>query len=130
MSRSEEVELLGCPFCGGAAEIERYGDARQSTIYVCTECGARLETGETWAHGTRWNTRAPSALPVGWKLVPVEPTEEMIEAMNEGFRSKSRTAAGGMSVESQWRREYAPELAAYRAGLSASPPLDTVKEKT
>lgn len=57
----------------------------------------------------------------GWRLVPVEPTEEMIEAMNEGFRSQRRTGAGGMSIDAQWRREYAPELSAYRAMLSAAP---------
>jgi Lar family restriction alleviation protein len=76
MSRSEEVELKPCPFCGGAAEIERYGDVRQSTIYACTECGACLETSETWAHGTRWNTRAPSVLPVsGWRDIATAPRD-------------------------------------------------------
>lgn len=28
-----------------------------------------------------------SKVPEGWKLVPVEPTREMIEAGNDGFRS-------------------------------------------
>lgn len=49
-------ELLPCPFCGGKAEIERYGTPRQSTIYNCTECGCRLETGEEWGY-TQWNKR-------------------------------------------------------------------------
>jgi Lar family restriction alleviation protein len=50
-------ELKPCPFCGGEAEIERYGTPRYSTIYSCTECGCRLETGETFNHGDTWNTR-------------------------------------------------------------------------
>jgi Lar family restriction alleviation protein len=58
-------DLLPCPFCGGEAEIERVGTPRQSTIYACTECGCRLETGEEWGHGTQWNTRAPSVGGVG-----------------------------------------------------------------
>jgi Lar family restriction alleviation protein len=51
------MKLLPCPFCGGEAEIERYGDRRQSTIYACTMCGCRLETGEEWDHGADWNKR-------------------------------------------------------------------------
>jgi hypothetical protein len=51
------VELLPCPFCDGEAIINRYGDRRQSTIYECTFCGCRLETGETFNFGHGWNTR-------------------------------------------------------------------------
>ena len=50
-------QLDPCPFCGGEAEIERYGDGGQSTIYCCTECGCRLETGETFNQGDSWNRR-------------------------------------------------------------------------
>ena len=52
-------------------------------------------------------------------IIPNEPTEEIIEAMNEAYRSTRRTGAGGMTIDSQWRREYAPEIAAYRAILAA-----------
>lgn len=54
----DEVGLLPCPFCGSPAEIERYGDGRQSTIYQCTFCSCSLETGEEWDHGRDWNKRA------------------------------------------------------------------------
>lgn len=61
-----EAVLEACPFCGGDAEIEQVGDRRQSTIYACTMCGCRLETGEEWGHGAAWNTRpAPVASPIG-----------------------------------------------------------------
>ncbi len=59
-------KLLPCPFCGGKASIERYGDHRQSTIYKCDDCSCSLETGEEWSHGKRWNTRAA--------LAPTQPT--------------------------------------------------------
>jgi Lar family restriction alleviation protein len=52
------LDLDPCPFCGGEAEIERTGTARQSTIYACQNCGCRLETGETFNHGAQWNQRA------------------------------------------------------------------------
>lgn len=65
-----------------------------------------------------------------WVLAPVEPTEEIIEALNAGFRSTRRQQAGGMSIDSQWRGEYAPELAAYRTMIAGAPPVpDAVLER-
>lgn len=58
------VDLLPCPFCGGKAAIERPGTARQSCIVACEDCGCRLETGEVWNMGERWNTRTPALMPV------------------------------------------------------------------
>jgi Lar family restriction alleviation protein len=52
------IDLKPCPFCGGEAHFERIGDRRQSTIISCEDCGACLENGETFNHGTSWNTRA------------------------------------------------------------------------
>ncbi len=49
--------LKPCPFCGGKAEIERKGSTRQSTVYACTDCGCRKETGEVNHLGNLWNTR-------------------------------------------------------------------------
>ena len=82
------------PFCGSKAEIERYGDRRQSTRYACTECGCSLETGEERGHGKQWNRRTA---PEGWKLVPVEPTAEMIDAGN----------SVQMVENGHWFRDYA-----------------------
>ena len=51
-------KLKPCPFCGGEAEFERTGTPRQSCIVTCTECGCRLESGETGElSGISWNTR-------------------------------------------------------------------------
>lgn len=64
-------KLLPCPFCGGAAEFERKGNARHSCIVVCTDCGARHESGDAeWNSGSSWNRRASGTRAV---------TEEMVE---------------------------------------------------
>lgn len=65
--------LKPCPFCGGEADIERMGDRLHSMIYACQECGASLETGETWLGAEcRWNRRADrlealASRPDGWR---------------------------------------------------------------
>lgn len=56
--------LKPCPFCGVEPETERHGTRRFSTTYACTECGYRLETGEEFNHGERWDTRADGWQPI------------------------------------------------------------------
>jgi len=74
-SLSSRAELLPCPFCGGKAEIEQEGSPRRSTSYACTDCGCRLETGEEWRFGRRWNERQGAREPseISYKT-PVEET--------------------------------------------------------
>lgn len=57
---TDRAELLPCPFCGGESEIERRGTTRQSNIVACTECGCRLESGDTFNPALSWNTRTAS----------------------------------------------------------------------
>jgi Lar family restriction alleviation protein len=54
---SPEIGLLPCPFCGGEPEFVRHGSPCQSSIVACQDCGARVETGETWNEGQLWNRR-------------------------------------------------------------------------
>lgn len=71
---TDAPELKPCPFCGGEADLERRGDRHVSTIVACLECGCRLENGETFDHGSAWNTRdlTPSApTPVVPKVKPL-----------------------------------------------------------
>lgn len=50
--------LLPCPFCGGAAHVERHGNARVSQIIECEDCGCSLETGEIFVGpDISWNRR-------------------------------------------------------------------------
>lgn len=53
----KQIKLEPCPFCGGEAEIKQLGTGRMSTICACTECGASLESPETFNHGSHWNRR-------------------------------------------------------------------------
>ena len=61
------------------------------------------------------------SLPDGWVAVPLEPTEEIIEAMYAGYRSTRRYWVSGQSLDARWHAEYGPEIAAYRALVAACP---------
>lgn len=92
-------DLLPCPFCGGAAIIDdienRSGllvrvlgpDDRVFYSVACGECNALIDQ-DYWLESeaiAAWNTRAlkrpNEPAPDGWKLVPVQPTPEMLEPM-------------------------------------------------
>ena len=52
-------ELRECAHCGSEAQIDRMGTSRVSMQISCTDCGAHMETGETWIdEHSSWNTRA------------------------------------------------------------------------
>jgi Lar family restriction alleviation protein len=69
-------ELRECPFCGGKPEIERVGNARQSMIVACTNCGARVESGDvaglTAPANYRWNARADLEEETGCAIYHIE----------------------------------------------------------
>lgn len=61
------------------------------------------------------------SLPDGFVAVPLEPTEEIIEAMYAGYRSTRRYWVSGQFLDARWHAEYGPEIAAYRALVAACP---------
>jgi hypothetical protein len=88
-------KLLPCPFCGAEGEENLELCAN---LVQCLECGARgpAQDGpeilcDPRIARTEWNKRALLSererrtaqgvtVPEGWALVPIEPTDEMIEA--------------------------------------------------
>lgn len=96
------VELKACPICGDRPTVVSRGTA-----------GVRCSKPDhlLWAYGAStvsaiaaWNTRAQGqpTQGEGWRLVPVEPTPEMLAI-----------------VGTAWRRDLAWN---YRAMLAAAPP--------
>lgn len=118
MTQAPEMEkaaaLLPCPFCGSAevsASVGQTGDGEPWRYIECESCGASAEPDE-------WNKRAPSlslsdGVPAGWKLSPVEPTEEMAAAVLE------RTWLGEEPLDVTW--EMVAEV--LRVMLDAAPAL-------
>jgi hypothetical protein len=126
--KPDPAALVPCPWCG--CKPEKLSVTEGSTfrwrLVECPECGAG--PGEirvqTMGEGTRedweakahvdaiaaWNTRALQpqgpTTPAGYKLVPVEPTEHMIEI---GREAVTRLAAGSATVR------------CYKAMLAAAP---------
>lgn len=92
---SQMPELKPCPFCGGEANSFGYG-SKFSVVHCnnyanCTmkpEINTKISMADAV---TAWNTRA---VPEGYALVPLEPTEEMV---NEYFDATRITLEGGAS---------------------------------
>lgn len=90
--------LEPCPFCESEVEIERYGNSRHSTIYNCTNCGCKLETGEEWSHGNRWNDQ--------YALKRVKELEEQNARLSECLGFFASVIKSGESWTETCQREY------------------------
>lgn len=118
----QAVSLRECPFCGGRAEIEQFGNTRSSTIYCCQECGCRLETGEEFNHGRSWNRRASPAdgvvvLDEGLANEIAEILDEHSDADYHGLNNASQLAEK-IRQHLIDRRAASPALAATSGGGS------------
>lgn len=81
---ADENGNLSCPFCGGRCDpngwMGSYDDGVPMCGPECEDCGATANSIEEW--NRRSTALAGKAVvPEGWKLVPVEPTKEMIAKM-------------------------------------------------
>lgn len=137
-------ELLPCPFCGGKAYRDRVDN--QSLFWVaCLECGIDGRICESAAEAdAAWNRRSAiqqaaepdltaayllgraegvekGAVPAGFRLVPVEPTREMLNAAIDvdSFKLGDISPLGfRMSPQQLFEKCYAAMLAA-----SPTPPV-------
>lgn len=112
------VDLLACPFCGddgekGRQTVTQMNEARTTFDRIlCRCCGAM-------APELNWQSRAAiqkaaGAVPEGWRLVPINPTEKMLRAW---LGEPVRTPAHEVDEYSEIR-----DLAySYRAMLAAAP---------
>lgn len=125
-------DLSPCPFCGGEASIEQYGNPRQSTIYQCNNCSCRLETGEEWEHGKGWNTRhEDEAAPTNEADIRNAALEAAATLIEEGFdrgiKTKVDMCAHG---KFQWEDCDRCAAAAIRSLKSDAPPAPEPKPFT
>ena len=81
----------------------------------------RLEQRRSLAKADAIMALLNPSLPDGFVAVPLEPTEEIIEAMYAGYRSTRRYWVSGQFLDARWHAEYGPEIAAYRALVAACP---------
>jgi NMD protein affecting ribosome stability and mRNA decay len=122
---SEPVKLLLCPFCGSEAEFERHGTNRQSSIVACQQCGARVETGETWNEGQLWNTRsvpAAGTLPDRERLAEI-----MYTACHKGLRNCWKWSDAELDNEHPTSRGYWYKIADGTLATIASSEQETGK---
>jgi hypothetical protein len=75
----ERERLAQCPFCGGTPGVHENDWCEPPEYSVFCECFAHTKGSTDQGKAiAAWNRRAP--VPDGWRLVPVEPTEEMMHA--------------------------------------------------
>ena len=78
-------ELKPCPFCGGSAVIDSMGTGRASMKISCEDCGASVESGDTWIdENSAWNTRA--------EIDSEQEQRDKLERHNESVRANSNDA--------------------------------------
>lgn len=106
MTHHTEAELMPCPFCGSEHVIMEQYKADGLRI-ICKNCAVKREQRTMrksldWLRAgmiSDWNRCAPAApVPQWWKLVPVEPTKEMLSQFDELFLNGRISSSGEFLV--------------------------------
>ena len=127
VERIRSAELQPCPFCGSDDIGHVIG--KHTLRIACTACDvsgppieADAETPEAWTQAyAAWNRRPSSGeVREGWKLVPVEPTEDMLQAgIDNCALSISQDRAGSRQMTTPFEDECG---GIYQAMLAVAPP--------
>ncbi|MGB0467720.1 MAG: hypothetical protein ACPGF7_09370 [Pontibacterium sp.] len=77
------TELLPCPFCGKTPNIETFdkGGSTEWTSVSCLTENCVMSCAEETSVA-EWSTRTT---PEGYAMVPIEPTEDMVEAAKKAY---------------------------------------------
>jgi hypothetical protein len=133
-----DTQLLPCPFCGGEATEDRIEPHKHPISYFpdypgtwCVECVpcefrrfshmSRDEAAAAWNQRDALSPSDPAGAPEGWKVVPVEPTPEMIDAAGESIYGHPRHKAVEWAKEDKFESCAFGGVEAYRVMLAAAP---------
>lgn len=135
---SDVSEVLApCPFCGSGARFVKHSAGVRGTMafdswdaVACAGCGATVGACDRRFRNKddarkAWNTRAqPAVLAVpGWRLVPVEPTLEMLDAAGESIYGHPREKATEWAKTEKFESCAQVGVEAYRVMLAAAPAI-------
>ena len=116
-----------------ASDFDRAVEVMARAAYEQTMPGVMSWFGLSKRQHDDWTREAAIALralipflpEIGWKLVPVEATEDQMVAGNDAARRVQRGGSTGMTIDNQIRHQCARETAAYAAMVSVAPnPLE------
>lgn len=106
-----------------------YRDSAKEQSDARTWAEMKAEHPADYEGVTRFYSRATAALDallavcpaLGLRVVPVDPTCEMLEDGYYAARKVQRSGASGMTIEAQMRAQTVREVASYRAMIAAAP---------
>lgn len=123
------ITLLPCPFCGDFPIEDRIEPHKHYVYFLpdypgswsveCVKCEIRVFSHDSQADAQlRWNKRYT---PDGYVLVPVEPTEEMLIALDNSFEWQQAHEVAKPSYYGPTGNKYADHKDAYKALLETAP---------
>ena len=111
MTNNAERELLPCPFCGSKANADYFIPLESIEVVYCTNDKCVLHNADIGIDRNAWQARAQaSGVPEGWKPVPVEPNDLMLNTFLSGYGARGGRF-NAMHLRDRARRGYREMLA-------------------